>query len=160
MQRLCRNPSEHVAEILVPWQALTTEEPWHGLAVRHRIDDIPELTLALIDAAVCASRAEHVHAVERLIQAAVAHARHRREAGLPHDLLLTEYYLLREAMWRHVRGLGSALETTIHSVDFAVSAATRASMIAFHESEMGPGRAAELLAEIGRDALDALGTSR
>ena len=160
MTSICDLLTAHVADILIEWQALTTEEPWHSLPKDQRLDNLAPVVLGLIRAAHCAGDAEREEAVRDLVANALLHGRHRREAGFGDDVLLRETYLLREAIWRCLRQLVPWEEAgpAILYLDRAVTATTRASMLAFHADEAASkvsyGAAIERLT---RDALESLG---
>lgn len=134
MKDVCDYLTERIGEILVEWNALTVERPWHELPETHRLDSLPEVITGLIEAAVCSP--DDVEAHRAKVQAAAEHGFQRRDQGFEHDLLLTEYYLMREAIWRVLRRDESlARAEAILLIDSAMNLATRASFAGYHREE-------------------------
>lgn len=133
--RLCDDPHELVPEILAEWQGITQEEPWLTLPEEHRFNSLPDFTHDLLDAALC--RPDEMEAHRRKLYAASEHGQTRREQGFPQELVLTEFYLLREAIWRILqRHLPDDATGAVMRVDTALSTATRASLAGFHRQEL------------------------
>ena len=132
---LCADPNALVPEVMAEWQALASEEPWHTLPNAHRFDSLPDLVAGLLDASVCQPNDRAAYRAK--LEAAATHGSTRRTQGFAHDLLLTEHYLLREAIWRVLRRRYPDDATTlVLRVDSAVTAATRASLHGFHRAEI------------------------
>lgn len=126
--------------ILADWLELPREEPWLAMPAEHRVDSFPEVTGALLDAAL-GPRGDAA-AAEALTVAAAKHGRHRRDQGFAQELLFAEYYLLREALWRTIQSVPPAhavddasLTAMLH-LDGAISVATRASITGYHRDEL------------------------
>ena len=137
MQVLCADLKDHLPEILVEWREITREEPWLSLPEEHRLNSLPDVLSALLDAALCTP--EEMAAQERHVIAAAEHGRARREQGFRDALLFTEYYLLREAVWRYLRRLSTDSEKVrqaIFRIDTAVTVATSASLFGYHRDEI------------------------
>lgn len=133
---LCGTLSQRVPEIMVEWSALTTEEPWFSLPPDERVDSLPRVVLAMVRASLCspsdsATLREHVWA-------AAEHGATRREQAFPQELVFTEYYLLREAIWRYLQKVAPVSEATsaILRLDHAITLATRASIQGYHRREL------------------------
>lgn len=129
MRELCEDIKSNLEEILHEWDSLVREESWHSLPSTDVIDHLPEVTVALIDAGLCRPHDENAHR-QKLLSAA-AHGEHRREQGMPEHLMLTEYHLLRQAIWRYLtRRFGTSKETTtaIMRIDSVITLATSASL--------------------------------
>lgn len=133
IQGICNEVKDHVPEILRDREALTRDQPWLALPTDARLDHIPQLVEALVDACVCAEtdRATREHAV----RTAMEHGVQRRDHGFEDDLLFREYHLLREAIWRGMqkrRRKDHAAFDAIARIDAGITVATRASLEGFH----------------------------
>jgi len=135
MRDVCDYLTDQVGEILVEWSALTVERPWHDLPDTHRLNSLPEVITGLIEASVCDldDRAIHLKKVE----AAARHGSVRRSQGFAQELVLTEYYLMREAIWRVLKRNQDLTKRTdaIMMIDSALNLATRASLAGYHREE-------------------------
>lgn len=132
---LCDDPNVLVPEILAEWQGIAQEEPWLELPEQHRFNSLPDVTYGLLDVALC--RTDDPAAIREKLDAAASHGWTRREQGFPQELVLTEYYLLREAIWRVLRRRwpDEAAEA-VFRVDTVLSVATRASLAGYHRAEL------------------------
>ncbi len=139
---------------MVEWETITNEEPWFTLPADQKTDSLPKVLATLVAVALC--RQNDASAVRDHVLAAAEHGRSRREQGFGQDLLLTEYYLLREAIWRFVRttaGPSAHATQAILYVDNAISVATRASLQGYHQPELAAmGRWPEALETVARDS--------
>jgi hypothetical protein len=135
MRQVCDYLIARSGEILVEWNALAVERPWHELPDTHRLDSLPEVITGLIEAAICSPGDRELH--RQHVGAAAIHGEERRSQGFDQELLLTEYYLMREAIWRILRRHGSHARRTeaILRIDAALNLATRASLAGYHRSE-------------------------
>lgn len=137
MKEICQNIKSHVSDVLVRWERLVREEPWYSLPTDHRIADLPEVIVGLVEAALC--NPLEVAAHRQQVDAACAHGTHRRTQGIPEHLILTEYHLLRQALWYYlVDTFGSSDRTTtaIIRLDSAITLAINASMWGYHRTEI------------------------
>lgn len=137
MKEIGQKIESHVSEVLVEWEQLVREQPWYALPPEHRIDSLPDVIVGLVEAALCDP--ESGESQRRNVTAAAKHGTHRCEQGIPEHLILTEYHLLRQAIWRYVtRTFGSSDRTTqaIMRVDVAITLATNASMWGYHRKEV------------------------
>ena len=136
MSLTCEELKAHLAEVLVEWHAITGEQPWLSMPAEVRIDHLPELIRELSDAALRApaDRAARL----RALSTAVAHGEDRRLRGFSDNLLFTEYYLLREAVWRYIRQLWPLEEAgpAIMRIDSAITLASRAALYGYHSREL------------------------
>ncbi len=127
----------HVADVLLEWERLVREQPWYSLPAEHRIDGLPDVIVALVDASLC--RAENTEGCRKLVHSAALHGAHRREQSIPEHLILTEYHLLRQALWYYlVREYSGAerINTAIMHLDSGITLATNASMWGYHRPEI------------------------
>ena len=135
MRFVCDDLKAHIPEIMREWEAITHEEPWTSLPKTYRVDALPEVTLGLFEASLCdpADRDNH----RRQIEAALEHGARRREHGFADSVLLTEYYLLREAIWRYLSMTfpGETAGEAILRIDSAIMLATRATLVGYHRQE-------------------------
>ncbi len=137
MKHICEAIKSHVSEVLVEWENLVREQPWYSLPPDHRIDSLPDVIVGLVEASLCNPVDEEAH--RQKVDAACEHGTHRREQKIPEHLILTEYHLLRQAMWYYlVRKFGSSDPTTeaIMRIDTAITLATNASMWGYHRPEI------------------------
>lgn len=137
MNAICEDLKLNVAEVIETWDRLVREQPWYSLPPEHRIDSLPDVALGLVEAALCSPTDEEAH--RRAVLAAAEHGRHRREQGIPEHLILTEYHLLRQAIWYYLtERFGPSRPTTeaIMHIDTALSLATNASMWGYHRVEI------------------------
>jgi hypothetical protein len=132
---LCEDPNVLVPEILAAWQAVASEEPWMTLPDHQRFDSLPDVLRGLLDAAICQPNERTVYRAH--VEAAAKHGTDRRTQGFPHDLILTEFYLLREAVWRVVRHrYPTDAGTAILRIDNALTTALRASLLGYHRGPL------------------------
>lgn len=137
MEIICEDIKGNVSEVLAEWEQLVREEPWYSLPAEHRIDSLPDVIVGLAEASLCSPQDRESH--RQKIDAALEHGAHRRGQGIPEHLILTEYHLLRQAIWRYVtRRFGSSDRTTqaIMRIDTAISVASNASMWGYHRPEI------------------------
>jgi hypothetical protein len=135
MRDVCDYLTERVPEILVEWNALAVERPWHDLPETHRLDSLPAVVTGLIEAAVCEPDDRRAHRAK--VYAAAEHGRQRRDQAFDDELILTEFYLMREAIWRVLcrqRNMAARSEA-IMLIDSAMNLATRASLAGYHQAE-------------------------
>jgi hypothetical protein len=139
MKSICEDIKNHVSEVLAEWEQLVRDEPWYSLPAEHRIDSLPDVIVGLVEASLCDP--QNVKAHRQQVEAAADHGTHRREQGIPDHLVLVEYHLLRQAIWRYLTcKFGSSSRTTeaIMRIDTAISLATNASMWGYHRSAIEP----------------------
>lgn len=132
---VCEDLKAHVPEIVTEWEAITHEEPWTSLPKAHRIDELPAVAIGLFEAALCIPADPEAH--RQKVLAAVSHGEQRRAHGLPDAVLLTEFYLLREAIWRYLKRTKEAMtaDVAILRIDNAIMLATRAALVGYHRCE-------------------------
>lgn len=150
MREICEDIKSNVSEVLLEWEHLVREQPWFSLPPDHRIDSLPDVIVGLVEASLCTPQDEDAH--RKKILAAAEHGTHRREQGIPEHLILTEYHLLRQAIWNYLTAkFGSSNRTTeaIMRIDTAISLATNASMWGYHRQEIeGMGKWKEAMERI------------
>lgn len=137
MHPFCDDIKAHVPEVLQEWERLVREQPWYSLPPEHRIDSLPDVVVGLVEASLCDPEDEESH--WQNVVAAAEHGTFRREQGVPEHLILTEYHLLRLAIWRYLTGkFGSSdrTATAIMQIDTAITLATNASMWGYHRREI------------------------
>lgn len=137
MKAICEDVKRNVPEVLAEWERLVREQPWFSLPPEHRIDSLPEVVVGLVEASLCAPGDVEAH--RQNVHAAADHGTRRREQRVPEHLILTEYHLLRLAMWHYITAkFGSSERTTnaILRIDVAISLATNASMWGYHRPEI------------------------
>jgi hypothetical protein len=137
MQRICEDLKLNVAEVIAEWERLVREHPWYTLPSEHRVDDLPDVVLGLVEASIC--RPVGLDAPRAKVDAAARHGEHRRQQGIPEQSIFTEYHLLRQAIWYYlVRRFGHADSVTdaIMRIDTAITVATNASLWGYHREEI------------------------
>lgn len=123
-----------VRDISARIDEVTDRAPWSRLSREDRVDHLPPLLTALITPLTT----DQVGANERLLEEAYTHGTHRREQQMSEEILLDEYYILRDQAYRALR-TGRSMETAIaltYRLDPAITEATVASLLGFH----GAGR--------------------
>lgn len=133
--QICDAIKTNLPDIVRRWSALTEELPWGDLMPEDRASHVPELILGLAVAALCADEASQGEQVWK----SATHGEHRRQQGFPETILLSEYSLLRQAMWSYIRELDTDSDQALDAVsrlDLAVTLATQAAMHGYHREEM------------------------
>lgn len=126
-------------EIVGHWRALSEGSTWLRLppSDQGHVDLVPEVVVGIIEASLCAPADMEAH--RKKVWAAAAHGEQRRTQGLSETTLLSEFSLLRQAFWSHIRGLpvssADALEA-VSRIDMAISLATMASLYGYHREEL------------------------
>lgn len=137
MRALGEDLKAHVPEVLVEWERLVREQPWYSLPADHRTNHLPEVIVGIVDAALCNPAALETH--QRKAQAAAEHGFHRRQQDIPESLILTEYHLLRQAIWKYLLTTHGSSDRTVEAImriDSAITLATNASMWGYHRPEI------------------------
>jgi len=136
MQPICDALKAHIPEILQEWRHITDEEPWSSLPEGHRLDNLPQVAIGLFEASICDPADAQLHAEK--VEAAVRHGEQRRAHGLPETVLLSEYYLLREAIWRYLKRNFPAADAgeAVLRIDNSIMLATRATLLGYHRQEL------------------------
>ena len=147
MSVTCDDVKAHLAEVLVEWHTVTGDQPWLSMPPENRVDHMPQLIRDLSDAAL--GTPVDLEARLRTLDAAVKHGEERRAHGFSDGLLLAEYILLREALWRYIRRAAPLEEAgpAIMRIDSAITLASRAALYGYHARE---------LEELGRSIADLL----
>lgn len=126
---------EHIPEILGRFQAVVDEEePWMLQPAARRTNHFGELIVHVSEVALRPGCEEE--RVLQMLRTAARHGEERLANGFPEALVFREHYLLREALWNHIRenhGAGDpyAFEAVIR-IDTALSVSTKASLRGFH----------------------------
>ena len=124
--------------LVAEWQDYWRQQPWHRASPADGPDTLLEVLRAILDTAMSEQGGRQVH--ERLLRAAVAHGRQRREQCVSDELLLGEYHALRTALWRHLLHFASLPEslTTIFRVDVVITAASGLALRGFLQASVPP----------------------
>lgn len=136
MRELGAALKEHIPEILSLWEDIARDEPWYSLPRDDRRNHLHEVVIGLVQASLCDPADVDAH--EDNVWAAARHGEQRREQGLDEAQILTEYHLLRRAIWHCVQRTitpGRAF-TAISRIDTAISLATMASLRGYHRREL------------------------
>lgn len=129
---------DDVDEILRRWDAIVKkDEPWSRLRPDRRIDNLPPLIVEL--ARTSLAQGELPDSCRSSMRAAAAHGVERRASGLSEDVLLREYYYVRNALWHYIVAIEPDPERRLEAIgriDVAISLATTASLFGFHRAEI------------------------
>jgi hypothetical protein len=128
--------AEREAEILHEWLALIEEEPWVELPSDDRFDHLPSVVTQLL----AAMSQPDAATIGCLVAAACQHGADRRAQGVTDRLLFIEYLHLRAALWRVLRAAmpeePSVAAQAMLAIDVGIGAASRASLLGFHQQEI------------------------
>ena len=126
---------EHIPEILGRFQTVVeTEEPWLLQPASQRTDHFGELILHVSEVALREACEEE--RIRQMLHTAARHGEERLANGFPEALVFREHYLLRQALWEHIRdehdgGDPTSFEAVVR-IDTALSVSTKASLRGFH----------------------------
>jgi hypothetical protein len=137
MKRICEHLKSNVAKVLAEWERLVQEEPWYSLPADHRIDNLPDTIIGMVNASLCDP--SDIEAHRDHVAAATKHGEDRRKQGIPEHMMLTEYHLLRQAIWYYLvenMGPSERVVNAIMRIDIAITTATNASMWGYHREEI------------------------
>ena len=126
--------AEHVVEL---WEKAVLEEPWFTLPRAARSGFMAELIVALAEAALLMPSEREV--CRKVVIAAAAHGRARREHEIPETSIPIEFHLLREAIARYVMQTfppSEALTSAILAFDSAISLGLNACMWGYFREEI------------------------
>ena len=154
---LCADPLAHVAGIVEAWKvAARSAEPWLSLPEAHRIDGLPDVAAAVVDAAIC--RPTDPAAAAGNVRASAAHGEARAGQGCATETVLTDYYLLRQAVWAYLLQHGQLeVASTILRVDVALTMSHRAGLLGFHRAALeAQGRWPAALDELSAEEAERL----
>lgn len=131
---LCELLKTRTGEILAEWEQLCCAAPWDALPENHRLDALPGVLAAAIEAA---SKTNARNCRTAVVHAAIKHGQDRRSQGFELQVLFTEFYFLREAIWRTLRKMADAslAYEAVLPIDHALSVATRATVAGYHRQE-------------------------
>jgi CheY-like chemotaxis protein len=123
--------------VLEIWERLVTEEPWFSLPREQRAGFLTEVIGALADAVLQTSSEEE--SCRKVIIAAAAHGRGRRDQEIPESLIAIEFHLLRQAIWRYLTqefGPSEHLHATISRLNGLISLSLNACMWGYFRDEI------------------------
>lgn len=122
------------SEILAEWEHLCSDAPWNALPESHRLDALPGVLAAAV-AAACSIWSQE-RQIE-VVRAALKHGEDRRAQGFEVHVLFTEFYFLREAIWRTLLQITDATGAyeAVLPIDHALTVATRGTVAGFHRQE-------------------------
>lgn len=131
---LCELLKTRTGDVLAEWERLCSAAPWDALPENHRLDALPGVLAAAIEAA---SKTNARNCRTAVVDAAIKHGQDRRAQGFELQVLFTEFYFLREAIWRTLRKITDApgAYETVLPIDHALTVATRATVAGFHRQE-------------------------
>ena len=123
-------------KVIASWVALSDRPPWDRLTTAERIDHLAPL-LASLFRAVFEETPERTHRAE-MIRDAATHGEERRAQGYDEEIILEEYYLIRDLLWTELRARlapGDAAPIIIR-VDAALSLASAACLRGMHREAL------------------------
>jgi two-component system, cell cycle response regulator DivK len=126
-----------VPRILDRWQRLGRNEPWFALPPDDRVDNLPNLTGALIRSALI-SPDDHA-AVVMLVHESTEHGYWRRKNQIPESSIPLELHLLRQALWRQLTEsfpASTQVYAAIRALDQGITVAMKASMWGYFRDEI------------------------
>lgn len=123
-------------KVVASWVALSDRPPWARLTTGERIDHLAPLLESLFRA-VFEETTERTHRAE-MIRNAATHGEERRAQGYDEEIILEEYYLIRDLLWTELRARLPAGEATpiIIRVDAALSLASAACLRGMHRQAL------------------------
>ena len=123
-------------KVVASWVALSDRPPWDRLTTADRIDHLAPLLESLFRA-VFEETPERTHRAE-MIRDAATHGEERRAQGYDEEIILEEYYLLRDLLWTELRARLPAAEAApiIVRVDAALSLASAACLRGMHREAL------------------------
>ncbi len=137
MQSIAQGLIDHTAEVLELWQKAAAEEPWFTLPRSDRAGFLSELIVALAEATVLMPTDSD--ACRKVVVAAAAHGRARREQGIPETTLPIEFHLLRQAIGRYLLQAfppSEAVNSAVIAFDSAISLGLNACMWGYFREEI------------------------
>jgi hypothetical protein len=137
MKHIAEDLKTNVSGVLAEWERLVREHPWYSLPREHRVNNLPNVVVGLVEAALARPGVPAAH--RQKVTAAAEHGQHRREQGIPETLIFTEYHLLRQALWSYLvdkHGPSDDIVEAIMRIDTAISLATNASMWGYYRLEI------------------------
>lgn len=127
----------HADEVLEHWHDAVVHEPWFTLPRNERSGFLPELIVALAEAAVLMPGDRE--SCRKVVVAAAAHGRARRANGIPETSIPIEFHLLRQAIAHYLLQSFSpseALSNSILAFDAAISLGLNACMWGYFREEI------------------------
>ena len=137
LEQVCMALKADVHEVIGLWEGAAKREPWILLPQQDRTDSLPECLERLADAAL--TEPPKRSALLALATSAAEHGKHRSDMGMPDTLVLSEYYLLRNALWSYLSLKGMTQDDVmpaLNRIDVALTLATRASMLGYHREQL------------------------
>lgn len=157
-ESFCRALEHRIDDVIRRWQQLSHEEPWGQLPEKHQVDDLPELLATIFDGLVCETTTADEFAA-RLVALSLTHGRVRREDGVPADMIMREYTLLRMALLEVAGEIRDALPEVddvsgvILRFDAAIATVVSAAITGYYEQHVRErGRWAARVEEAMREA--------
>lgn len=136
-QAIAQSLIDNAGQVLELWQKAAAEEPWFTLPRTDRAGFLQELVVALAEAAVLMPNDRE--ACRKVVVAAAAHGRARREQEIPETSIPTEFHLLRQAIGRYVLQTfapSEAVTGAIIAFDSAISLGLNACMWGYFREEI------------------------
>ena len=123
-------------KVVASWVALSDRPPWDRLTTAERIDHLAPLLDSLFRA-VLEETANRTYRAA-MIRDAAAHGEERRAQGYDEEIILEEYYLIRELLWTELRARLPAADAApiIVRVDAALSLASAACLRGMHRTSL------------------------
>ena len=137
MKQICEDIKAHTDEVIAEWEKLVREQPWYSLPRDHRVANLPEVVVGLVEASLCDPVDREAH--RQKAWAAAEHGQLRRAQGVSEMLIFTELHLLRHAIWRYLMrtvGPTDRAVDAINRIDTAMTLATNAALWGYHREEI------------------------
>ena len=125
-----------IGSIMAEWDRKTDELPWSQLEEDERRNNLSSVVTRVIDCAM--SEESRDVRVNALIDSACAHGESRRKQGVDVPSLFTEYDVVRNATWKHLKTISTPPTSynAIFVIDGLLSVASRGTVLGFHRKEM------------------------
>jgi hypothetical protein len=123
-------------KVVASWVALSDRPPWDRLTTADRIDHLAPLLESLFRAVY--EETDHRTYRAEMIRDAATHGEERRAQGYDEEIILEEYYLIRDLLWTELRARlapGDAAPIIIR-VDAALSLASAACLRGMHREAL------------------------
>jgi hypothetical protein len=136
MNAICEDLRRHIGEIVGEWERLARAARRPSSSEHRASEALADVIIGLVEASLCTPA--NVSAHREKVRAAAEHGYECRQRGLPDEAVLSEYHLLRQALWEYLaRSFGPHRSLkAIARIDSAISIATTASLWGYNREEI------------------------
>ncbi|HUP89467.1 MAG TPA: response regulator [Longimicrobiales bacterium] len=137
IERIGAHLKANIDALCEMWESVVREEPWFSLPREERVNNMEKVIESLADAAMIS--VEDTDARRRIVEEAAKHGEHRREQGIPENMIPIEFHLLRRAIWRFLSDSWRPTDETFSSImtlDSVTSLALNAAMWGYFREEV------------------------